>query len=42
MCTTIGFSYNKELNRIPAILQGFCILSQFDIPVGSVLDPEEG
>lgn len=32
---------DKELNRIPAILQGFRILSQFDIPVGSVVDPNE-
>lgn len=32
----------KGLDRTSAILQGFRILSQFDIPTGSVIDPKEG
>lgn len=32
---------DKTLARNQAILQGFRILSQFDIPDGSVIDPEE-
>lgn len=32
---------DKELDRTTAILQGFRILSQFDIPKGSVRDPNE-
>lgn len=33
---------NKEMERISAILQGFRILSQFDIPKGAIIDPDEG
>lgn len=32
---------DKELERNSAILQGFRILSQFDIPKGAVIDPKE-
>lgn len=32
---------DKNLDRNAAILQGFRILSQFDIPIGSVIDPQE-
>lgn len=32
---------DKNMDRVPAILQGFRILSQFDIPKGAVLDPTE-
>ncbi len=32
---------DKELNREEAILQGFRVLSQFDIPRGAILDPIE-
>lgn len=32
----------KELDRESAILQGFRILSQADIPTGAVIDPHEG
>ena len=32
----------KDLDRNPAIIQGFRILSQFDIPEGSVVDLKEG
>lgn len=31
---------DKDMEREPAILQGFRILSQFDIPKGAVVDPE--
>lgn len=32
---------DKKMDRIPAILQGFRILSQFDIPEGAIIDPIE-
>ncbi len=32
---------DKKMKRIPAILQGFRILSQFDIPEGAIIDPIE-
>lgn len=32
---------DKGLNRNAAILQGFRILSQFDIPKGAIIDPKE-
>ena len=32
----------KDLERNAAILQGFRILSQSDIPTGAVVDPKEG
>lgn len=31
---------DKKMDRIPAILQGFRILSQFDIPEGAIIDTE--
>ena len=31
----------KDLSRVPAILQGFRVLSQFDIPKGAIIDPKE-
>lgn len=33
---------DKSLERESAILQGFRILSQFDIPKGAIVDPKEG
>lgn len=33
---------DKNMDRIPAILQGFRILSQFDIPAGAIIDPAAG
>lgn len=33
---------NKELSRVDALLQGFRILSQFDIPKGAVVDAATG
>lgn len=33
---------DKEMNRNAAILQGFRILSQFDIPKGAILDKDAG
>lgn len=32
---------DKDLERDAAILQGFRILSQFDIPIGAIIDPVE-
>lgn len=32
----------KDLEQKSAILQGFRILSQFDIPIGAIVDPVEG
>lgn len=32
---------DKNLSRVPALLQGFRVLSQFDIPKGAIIDPKE-